>query len=100
MLGIVAVSWTKDLDLSDMSVSTRLLVLEYTNLNVHRFNSGPDPVVQREDIPSKRLDEFDHFDLLQFVEAVSHPDGDLLGCVTLISLEVEIESDLTHPGLL
>ena len=100
MLGIVAVSRTKDLNLSDMSVSTRLLVLKYANLYVHRFDSGPDPVIQREDIPSERLDEFDHFDLLQLVEAVSHPDGDLLGCVTLIRLEIEIESDLTHSGLL
>lgn len=71
-----------------MSISTRLLVLDYANLDVHCFDRGPISVVQREDIPAEGLIKLNHFDLLQFMETVGHSHGYLLRGVALISTKV------------
>ena len=79
-----------------MSVTARLLVLQDTYLNVHRFYRRSVSVVQREHIPAQRLHKFNNFDLLQLMEAICHSYGYLLRCVALISFEVEVECNLTH----
>ena len=38
---------------------------------MHRLDIGATPIVKREDVPSKRLNEVNYFDLLKLVEAVS-----------------------------
>ena len=83
-------SRSENFDLTNVSIATRLLVLEDSNLNVHSFASGAIAVVEWEDVPTEGLNELNHFDLLQLVEAVRNANGELLRCVTLIGLEIEV----------
>ena len=89
----------KYLNLSYMCISARLLVLEDGDLDVHSLDCGPIAVIEREDIPAKRLAKLDHFDFLEFVETVGHPNGDLLGRVTLICLEIQVKGKFANLSL-
>ena len=86
-----ALPGTENLDLSDVGVTSGLLVLEDGYLNVHGLDCGPIAVVKGEDVPAERLHELYHFDLLQLVEAVSDANRYFLRRVALICLEVQVE---------
>ena len=68
------VSWPEHLDLSYMCISSRLLVLENGDLDVHSLDCGPITVIEWEDIPAERLTKLNHFDFLEFMETVSYSD--------------------------
>ena len=67
-------AWCKNFDLSYVCVSTALLILEYANLNVHRFGCKSIFVVQRENIPTDRVLKLDLFNLLKLMETIGHSD--------------------------
>ena len=78
----------KHLNLPYMCVSARLLVLEDGDLDVHSLDCGPITVIEREDIPTKRLSKLDNFDFLKFMETVGYSNRDFLRCIALICLEI------------
>ncbi len=67
-------SWSEHFDLSDVCVSTTLLVLKDYNLDVHGLSGGSVFIVQWEYIPADWVFKLDLLDLLQFVETVSDAD--------------------------
>ena len=67
-------AWCENFNLSYMCVSSALLILEYANLNVHRFSCKSIFVVQRENIPTDGVLKLDLFNLLKLMETIGHSD--------------------------
>ena len=84
-------TWCENFDLSDVSISSTLLVLQYTNLDMHRFSCESVLVIEREHIPANWVFKLYLLNLLKLMETVCYPDRYFLRSVALISLTIKIK---------
>jgi hypothetical protein len=92
---VLLVPWGKDLDLSNVSVSSTVLVLEdgklyehglYVRLPYVRATS----LAQFEGEPADRLFELNKLQFYELSAAVGGSNGNLLRCVGLICFEIKV----------
>lgn len=85
-----------------MGVPSRVLILQYGYLHEHGLDvvwlvlvvSVGVASTHFEAVPAYRLLKFYHLDLLQLLKAVLKPNSYLLWRIGLISLEVQVHTDL------
>jgi hypothetical protein len=83
-----------------------VLVLDDRDLHEHGLDVGLQDLaggallLELESEPANGLLEIDQLDFLELIEGVAHPDGDFLGGVGLIRLEVQVHRDFLHTHLL
>ena len=70
-----------------------------SDLDVHGLYSGPVSIIQWEDIPTQRLHKLNYFRFLKFMETICDSNRNLLGSVTLIRFEIQVEGQLPDPCL-
>ena len=89
---VLAILFTrrKNFNLSYMSVSTRMLVLQNSYLYVHGFYVAFWVLIYAkfERVPAIRLIEFYHSDFLHLLEAILDFNANLLRRIGLISLKI------------
>lgn len=84
-------AWCENFDLPNVSISSTLLVLQYTNLDMHRFSCESVLVIEREHIPANWVFKLYLLNLLKLMETVCYPDRYFLRSVALISLTIKIK---------
>ena len=88
---ILQFSRREDFYLSDVGVSSTVLVLDYADLNLVGLYEVAVSVSERENIPSARLFKFNQFNFLHFVERVVGSDANLGRSVAFVGFEIQVD---------